>query len=36
MPTTSEILQMETSFNVGLALTPLLDKKNEGNVRSHL
>jgi hypothetical protein len=36
MPTISEILQTEISFNVGSTLTPLLSKKDEASVRSHL
>jgi hypothetical protein len=36
MPTIDENLQKEISFNVGSALTPLLGKKDEGSVRSHL
>jgi hypothetical protein len=36
MPAIGEILQTETSFNVESALTPLLSKKDEGSVQSHL
>jgi hypothetical protein len=35
MPTISAILQTGIGFNVGSTLTPLLNKKNEGSVRSH-
>jgi hypothetical protein len=36
MPTIGEILHTEISFNVGSILTPLLSKKDEASVRSHL
>jgi hypothetical protein len=36
MPSVGENLQIETSFSVGSTLTPLLVKKDEGSIRSHL
>jgi hypothetical protein len=36
VPTIDENLKIETRFRVGLALTPLLGKKDEGSVRTHL
>jgi hypothetical protein len=36
MPNNDENLLMETSFSVGSILTPLLSKKDEGSIQSHL
>jgi hypothetical protein len=36
MPIIGNILQTEINFNVGSTLTPLLSKKDEAGVRSHL
>jgi hypothetical protein len=36
VPTIDENLKMETSFSVGSALIPLLGKKDERSVQSHL
>jgi hypothetical protein len=36
MATIGAMLQTEINFNVGSTLTPLLSKKDEGSVRSHL
>jgi hypothetical protein len=35
VPTINEILQTETSFRVGSALTPLLGKKDVQSIQSH-
>jgi hypothetical protein len=36
MPIIDENMKIETNFSVGSAMTPLLGKKDEGSVRSHL
>jgi hypothetical protein len=36
MPNNDENLPTEISFSVGSILTPLLGKKDEGSIRSHL
>jgi hypothetical protein len=36
VPAIGQILQAETSFRVGSALTPLLGKKDKASIQSHL